>query len=99
LQELSFYKQRHKAEQAHQLWPEGSHPQQLSMDNMVWQELAYMHNKPLRRGYVDEPIHWRYSSARNYVGLPGLLDVYMTGPDARGRASRAVRTQAEPGHE
>jgi putative transposase len=24
---------------------------------------------------VDEPIHWRYSSARNYAGLPGLIDV------------------------
>jgi REP element-mobilizing transposase RayT len=77
LQELSFYKLRHKLDQARQLWQEGSHPQQLSNDKMVWQNLDYMHNNPVRRGYADEPIHWRYSSARNYAGLPGFLDVYM----------------------
>ena len=25
--------------------------------------------------YVDDPTHWRYSSARDYVGQPGLLEV------------------------
>jgi len=42
---------------------------------MMRQKLEYMHNNPIRRGYVDEPVHWRYSSARNYNGLPGLLEV------------------------
>jgi hypothetical protein len=28
-----------------------------------------------QRGYVDEPEHWRYSSARNYAGRKGLVDV------------------------
>jgi putative transposase len=30
------------------------------------QKLEYMHNNPVRRGYVDDPMHWRYSSARDY---------------------------------
>ena len=34
---------------------------------------AEMH--PVRRGYVDDPLHWRYSSARNYAGLAGLIPV------------------------
>jgi len=34
-----------------------------------------VHNNPLRRGYVDEQTHWRYSSARNYAGVMGLIDV------------------------
>ncbi|MFM6139228.1 MAG: hypothetical protein ACKPCP_34680 [Sphaerospermopsis kisseleviana] len=34
-----------------------------------------MHNNPVRRGYVDDPAHWRYSSYRNYMGLPSLLEV------------------------
>jgi len=42
---------------------------------MVWQKSAYAHGNPRPRGYVDEAIHWRYSSARNYAGRPGLLDV------------------------
>jgi len=30
---------------------------------------------PLRRGYVDDPLHWRYSSARSYANGVGLIDV------------------------
>ena len=29
----------------------------------------------LKRGCVDDPLHWRYSSARNYAGQQRLLDV------------------------
>ena len=42
---------------------------------MMVQKLEYVHANPVRRGYVDEPAHWRYSSARNYEGRHGLLDV------------------------
>src|SRR5688572_29113352 len=59
----------------YQLWEDGSHPKQISNDPMMLQKLEYMHNNPVRRGYVDDPVHWRYSSARNYFGLPGLIPV------------------------
>ncbi|CAN5282078.1 hypothetical protein BH10PLA2_BH10PLA2_05030 [soil metagenome] len=75
LNELRFFKARNKLDQQFQLWQEGNHPQEISSDEMMIQKLEYMHNNPLRRGYVDEPIHWRYSSARNYAGLTGLIDV------------------------
>lgn len=32
-------------------------------------------DNPVARGYVDEPTHWRYSSARNYAGMPSLIPV------------------------
>lgn len=75
LDELQFYKLRHKGDQTYQLWQEGSHPQQIQGDQMMIQKLEYMHNNPVRRGYVSDPVYWRYSSAGNYAGLPGLLDV------------------------
>jgi REP element-mobilizing transposase RayT len=75
LQELRFFKLRHKTDQSRQLWQEGSHPQQLENDNVVRQKLEYMHNNPVRRGYVDLAEHWRYSSARNYLGQKGMIDV------------------------
>ena len=75
LQELEHFKLRHKTDQKYQLWQEGSHPEQIQNDEMMLQKLEYIHNNPLRRGYVDEVVHWRYSSARNYAGLPGLIDV------------------------
>jgi hypothetical protein len=42
---------------------------------MMRQKIDYIHYNPVKRGFVDEPEHWRYSSARNYAGLPGLIDV------------------------
>ena len=42
------------------------------------QKLESMHLNPVKRGYVDEPIHWRWSSARNYAGMLGLIEVKTT---------------------
>ncbi len=75
LQELAYFKLRHEVDQEHQLWQEGSHPQIIETEEMMWQKIEYIHNNPLRRGYVDHPVHWRYSSARSYAGMVGLLDV------------------------
>ena len=75
LQELRYCKLRHKVDRTHQLWREGSHPQVIGSEDVMWQKIEYIHHNPLRRGYVDDPTHWRYSSARSYPGQPGLIDV------------------------
>ena len=75
LDQLRCWKLRHKIESDYQIWQEGSHPEQIANDQMMWQKLEYAHNNPVKRGYVDDPLHWRYSSARNYAGQPGLIDV------------------------
>jgi REP-associated tyrosine transposase len=75
LEELRFFKLRHKIDQTHQLWQEGSHPQQIQNDEVMTQKVEYMHLNPVRRGYVDDPLHWRYSSARNYADREGLIEV------------------------
>jgi REP element-mobilizing transposase RayT len=72
---LAYLKASYKTECEFQLWEEGSHPQSIHSDDMMVQKLDYMHVNPVKRGYVDDPTHWRYSSARNYAGLPGLIDV------------------------
>jgi REP element-mobilizing transposase RayT len=72
---LRFLKARHKNDRDYQVWQEGSHPEQIKDDEMIRQKLEYIHWNPVKRGYVDEPTHWRHSSARNYAGLPGLFPV------------------------
>jgi len=42
---------------------------------MMQQKIEYIHHNPVKRGYVDDPLHWRYSCARNYAGLEGLSAV------------------------
>jgi REP element-mobilizing transposase RayT len=75
LGQLKFYKLQHKIDQEYQVWQEGFHPQAILSEEMFRQKLDYIHNNPVKRGYIDDPAHWRYSSYRNYMQQPGLLQV------------------------
>jgi len=57
------------------IWQPGFYPKQIRSEKMMIQKLDYIHNNPVKRGYVDDPLHWRYSSARNYSGKEGLLNI------------------------
>ena len=57
LHKLKQNKLRHKIESEYQLWQEGSHPEEITTDKMMRQKVEYIHNNPIRRGYVDEPSH------------------------------------------
>jgi REP element-mobilizing transposase RayT len=60
---LQILRQPHKTRSRHQVWQEGFHPQAILGDEMMIQKLDYIHNNPLRRGWVTAPEHWRCSSA------------------------------------
>lgn len=75
LDQLAFHKRRYKTDRPYQFWQEGSHPQRILNEAVMKQKIAYIHNNPVRRGYVDLPEQWRYSSARNYAGGEGLVPV------------------------
>ena len=42
-----------------------------------WQRLLYLHENPVRAGFVYEPEHWMYSSAIDYYNgvQKGLLEI------------------------
>ncbi|MGR3318327.1 MAG: REP-associated tyrosine transposase [Candidatus Anammoxibacter sp.] len=65
---LEFLKKRHKRDQDYQLWQEGYHPQLIQTEEMMKQKIEYIHNNPVKRGYVDRAEYWLFSSARNYTG-------------------------------
>ena len=75
LDQLAFYKKAHKGDRAYQFWQEGCHPEWIQHDEMMRQKINYVHENPVKRGYVDLAEHWRYSSARNYLNLEGLVEV------------------------
>ena len=76
LQQLAFYKKAHKIQSDYQLWQEGCHPQVIQSEDVLRQKLDYIHNNPVKRGYIDRPEYWRYSSARDYCGETGLISVF-----------------------
>jgi putative transposase len=75
LTRLSFSKRAHKAGRNYQFWQEGVHAELIFSEAMMREKLEYIHANPVKRGYVELPEHWRYSSARNYAGLTGLIDI------------------------
>ncbi|MBD2552728.1 transposase [Limnothrix sp. FACHB-708] len=75
LGQLAFAKAAHKGDREYQLWQEGSHAELILSDDMMREKLDYIHNNPVKRGYVDDPADWRYSSARNYLGKTGLVAI------------------------
>jgi len=75
LQQLAFYKKAHKDDRAYQFWQEGIHPEWIQNDEMMNQKVDYIHQNPVKRGYVDLAEHWRYSSARDYLWQEGLIEV------------------------
>jgi REP-associated tyrosine transposase len=53
-------------ENTYKIWQTGSHPISIESDKFFHQKLNYIHENPVRKGYVDKPEYWIYSSARNY---------------------------------
>jgi len=72
---LALFKRRHKTQSIRQFWEEGSHPQRIECEAVMRQKLEYIHYNPVKRGFVDVPVHWRWSSARAYVERGGLIEV------------------------
>jgi putative transposase len=75
LNQLAVTNNDHRTDREYQFWQEGVHPEQIHSQEMLEQKVQYIHYNPVRRGYVDEPENWRYSSARNFAGLAAVLDV------------------------
>jgi putative transposase len=75
LHQIAQSKTAHKKDRDYQFWQEGSHPEAIMGHEIMRQKIGYVHANPVRRGYVDKPREWRYSSARNYEGEEGYIDV------------------------
>ena len=75
LKQFAFHKKAHRKENSYQIWEEGFHPKLIQSEQMMFEKINYIHHNPVKRGFVDEAEHWRYSSARDYKGVDGLLEV------------------------
>ena len=63
-----------------QLWQAESHPIELTTEQIAWQKLNYIHYNPIEAGFVRNGEDWMYSSAVDYNGGKGLIDVILLDP-------------------
>jgi REP element-mobilizing transposase RayT len=75
LKRFAFAKRAHKRDRRYQFWQEGCHSELIWSEEVMRQKLDYIHYNPVKRGYVAEPEQWRYSSAANYSGQEGLMEI------------------------
>jgi len=66
-----FYGQK----SAFKIWQDGYHPEEIHTEAFFQQKLNYLHDNPVRKGYVAHPWEWLYSSARYYADYETELGV------------------------
>jgi putative transposase len=58
-----------------QFWQQNNKPIELWSTSVIQQKLDYIHFNPVEVGIVEYPEQYLYSSARNFAGEKGLLEL------------------------
>jgi len=72
---FEFSAKQHKRNEKYQVWTHENHAELVYSNQFMDSKINYIHENPVRAGLVENPEEYLYSSARNYAGLDGLLDV------------------------
>ncbi|MEQ9230934.1 MAG: transposase [Cyclobacteriaceae bacterium] len=75
LNKFRFEANRTKRGKDYQLWKEGYHAKQIETNEFLEEKLDYVHQNPVVAGFVSKPEDFVYSSASNYAGEGGVIDV------------------------
>lgn len=59
----------------YRFWQEGNHMEEIYTQEFLWQKINYIHQNPVRAEIVARAEDYLYSSALNYSGEKGLIDV------------------------
>jgi putative transposase len=59
----------------YQFWQHDNHPIAIWSPKVIEQKADYLHDNPVAAGFVNEGWHWKYSSAIDYAGGKGLIDI------------------------
>ena len=60
-------------------WRGDNKPIELWSNSVIKQKLDYIHNNPVEEGLVFRPEDYMYSSANDYAGGKGMLDIVLIG--------------------
>jgi REP element-mobilizing transposase RayT len=59
----------------YKFWQVGNHAEECFSHNFAKEKLNYIHQNPVRSLIVDEPEQYLFSSARDYAGFKGMLEI------------------------
>jgi putative transposase len=58
-----------------QIWTNDNHPEECFSEDFTLSKLNYIHENPVRAGIVRNPEDYIYSSAGDYMGRKGMLEM------------------------
>lgn len=63
----------------YQFWQQDNHPIIVYSNWVIKQKVDYIHQNPVKAGFVGRALDWKYSSARNYTGDHTALEIDLMG--------------------
>ena len=72
---FGFCAKQHKRNEQYQIWTHENHAEIVYSNDFMNQKIKYIHENPVHAGIVERAEDYLYSSARNYAGLEGLIEV------------------------
>lgn len=70
-----FYANKTNQNKEYKLWTNDNHPEEIISADFLKQRVNYIHENPVRAGWVNEPQYYVYSSASNYILGEGIMDI------------------------
>ena len=58
-----------------QFWQQHNKPLEIKGQEMFDEKLAYIHQNLVQAGFVTKEEDWKYSSARDFCGMKGLVSL------------------------
>ncbi len=75
LKRFEFAARSNKRSNNIQFWTHENHAIEIYSNEFLWQKMTYIHNNPVRAGFVENPSEWLYSSQSNYMNIPSLIEI------------------------
>lgn len=75
LHQFKYYATRHSRNEHYQLWDQDNHYIELSSPEFMQQKIDYIHQNPVKAGWVYRSEDYVYSSAANYAGIDQIIEV------------------------
>ena len=72
---FKFYANRTNANDVYKVWTNGNHPETIHTEDFLMTKLNYIHDNPVRAGIVSQQVAYIYSSAANYQGKAGIMEI------------------------
>jgi putative transposase len=75
IHQFNYYGKMNPKNEMKQIWKNDNHPEECFSKSFTETKLNYIHENPVRARIVKKPEDYIYSSASNYAGKGGIIDV------------------------